>query len=346
VSDQLDGIAGHVLDRTERGAFHAEGARLVDRLDDAGDAPDIDSGRVSPGLRAFLTRFATDTPGPGVALVRGIALGDLPATPDVRTTGYLAGHATTGNLLLVAELLGSPIGYADEKDGALVHEVHPVRGEEQRIENSGSTTFGFHTENVHHPLRPDFLGLLCLRQDHDRVGTTRVSSMREAAGDLSSHTLRVLRSTRFRSHYPTSFATGAGNRRPASDPHPVLFGTAPQHFLRFNVHNTYAFDDEGSAALAELAAALDRHCRQILLEPGDLILIDNHVAVHGRSAFTPRYDGHDRWLRRCYSRREVPGWARRAMRRPGVVPAMAEIQLARPGTEAGQPLAELSIKGR
>jgi L-asparagine oxygenase len=340
VTDQLKGIAGHVLDPSDRAAFHTEGARLVDRLDAAGGAPAIDVGRVCAGLRAFVTRFTTHTPRPGVALVRGIAVGDLPATPHVRTTGYLADHATTGNLLLVAELLGSPIGYADEKGGALVHEVHPVRGEELRIENSGSATFGFHTENVHHPLRPDFLGLLCLRQDHDRVGTTRVSSVRDAAGDLSSHTLQVLRSTRFRSLYPTSFATGAGSRRPASDPHPVLFGVAPEHFLRFNVHNTYAFDDEGSAALAELSAALDRHCRQILLEPGDLILIDNHVAVHGRSAFTPRYDGHDRWLRRCYSRREVPGWARRAMRRPGVVPAMAEIRAAR------ESLPELSIKGQ
>lgn len=103
----------------------------------------------------------------------------------------------------------------------------------------------------------------------------------------------------------------------------MIFGEAPQYFLRFNVHNTYAFDDEGSTALTELSDALNRHCRQILLEPGDLIIINNHLAVHGRSAFTPRYDGHDRWLRRFYSLREMPDWAGRMMRRPRVVPAMA-----------------------
>jgi L-asparagine oxygenase len=35
-----------------------------------------------------------------------------------------------------------------------------------------------------------------------------------------------------------------------------------------------------------------------VLEPGDLLVVDNAVAVHGRSPFTPRFDGTDRWLQR------------------------------------------------
>ena len=31
---------------------------------------------------------------------------------------------------------------------------------------------------------------------------------------------------------------------------------------------------------------------------GDLLIVDNRRAVHGRSQFTPRYDGFDRWLQR------------------------------------------------
>jgi L-asparagine oxygenase len=31
-----------------------------------------------------------------------------------------------------------------------------------------------------------------------------------------------------------------------------------------------------------------------------LLIIDNRRAVHGRTAFTPRYDGRDRWLKRAY----------------------------------------------
>jgi L-asparagine oxygenase len=38
----------------------------------------------------------------------------------------------------------------------------------------------------------------------------------------------------------------------------------------------------------------------VVLEPGDLLVIDNNIAVHGRSPFTARFDGHDRWLQRSF----------------------------------------------
>ncbi|HRE02697.1 MAG TPA: TauD/TfdA family dioxygenase, partial [Ilumatobacteraceae bacterium] len=38
----------------------------------------------------------------------------------------------------------------------------------------------------------------------------------------------------------------------------------------------------------------------VLLEPGDLLIVDNSMVVHGRSPFTPRFDGTDRWLQRAF----------------------------------------------
>jgi L-asparagine oxygenase len=37
------------------------------------------------------------------------------------------------------------------------------------------------------------------------------------------------------------------------------------------------------------------------LKPGEIIIIDNRHAVHGRSPFCPKYDGKDRFLVRCFS---------------------------------------------
>jgi L-asparagine oxygenase len=37
------------------------------------------------------------------------------------------------------------------------------------------------------------------------------------------------------------------------------------------------------------------------LQPGEIILIDNNRAVHGRSPFFPKFDGNDRFLIRCFS---------------------------------------------
>lgn len=277
------------------------------------------------GLRRTLIDFSGGASPQGVVLVRGLPVGDVPATPREHGGQRLGPHGTTGLLTLVADLLGTLIGYEDEKSGALIHEVHPVPGEEQRIENSGAVAFDFHTENVHHPLRPDFLGLLCLRQDHEGVAATRVASIRHAYPLLAPRQRELLRMPVFSSAYPTSFSRNIAGPRPASGPHPVLFGEEPDLFMRFNSHTTTAVDPEARAALKALSEALEEVCQEFVLAPGDLVVVDNHIAAHGRSAFTPRFDGKDRWLRRCYSLRAIPRWTERMMPRPRVLPELAQI---------------------
>ncbi|MEU7228064.1 TauD/TfdA family dioxygenase [Streptomyces chrestomyceticus] len=68
-----------------------------------------------------------------------------------------------------------------------------------------------------------------------------------------------------------------------------------------------AFDELREAMLAVLDGAV--------LEAGDLIVVDNRTAVHGRTAFRPRYDGQDRWLRRCFAVADLR--PSRAVRTPG-----------------------------
>ena len=43
----------------------------------------------------------------------------------------------------------------------------------------------------------------------------------------------------------------------------------------------------------------------VVLTPGDLLMINNRTAVHGRSFFVPRYDGENRWLQRTYLRKDL-----------------------------------------
>jgi L-asparagine oxygenase len=59
-------------------------------------------------------------------------------------------------------------------------------------------------------------------------------------------------------------------------------------------------DDATSAALNLLGQLVAHHQIGVVLEAGDLLVVDNTVAVHGRSSFTPRFDGTDRWLQRTF----------------------------------------------
>ncbi|GAB3892846.1 hypothetical protein GCM10029964_068460 [Kibdelosporangium lantanae] len=52
-------------------------------------------------------------------------------------------------------------------------------------------------------------------------------------------------------------------------------------------HATAPLDDEAADALVNLRAALDEVRTDLVLQPGDMVFLDNRLVVHGRVAFTP-----------------------------------------------------------
>ncbi|HEX3778652.1 MAG TPA: TauD/TfdA family dioxygenase [Pseudonocardiaceae bacterium] len=277
-------------------------------------------------LRETVREFARDSGPTGFLLLHGLEIGGLPPTHSDGAPATLPEHGTAGSMMLIAQLLGTMIGYADEKDGQLVHDVQPLPGEETRVEGSGAVPFEFHIENAHHPLRPDFIGLLCLRQDHDGVAATRIASIREAATLMKPDMLDTLRQCQYYSNFPGSFTRVLATEPPPAGPHPVVFGPEDRPFLRFNSHNTISMSKAGRVALHALTEALESVCHEVVLQPGDCAVLDNNVATHGRSAFTPRYDGQDRWLRRFYSIKSIPNSVRQMMNGSNVVPPISAIK--------------------
>lgn len=279
-----------------------------------------------PRIREIVRGFAQDSGRAGFILLRGLEIGELPPTHTDGEPATVPGHGTAGSMMLVAEQLGTMIGYADEKGGELVHDVQPLPGEETRVEGSGAVPFDFHIENVHHPLRPDFIGLVCLRQDHDGIAATRIASIREACELIKPDQLDALRQCQFYSNYPGSFTRLLDSEPPPAGPHPVIFGPEDKPFLRFNSHNTISMSKAGRAAQRALTEALESVCHEVVLQPGDCAILDNNVAAHGRTAFVPRYDGNDRWLRRFYSIRSIPSSVLQMMNGSRVVPPISAIK--------------------
>ena len=68
----------------------------------------------------------------------------------------------------------------------------------------------------------------------------------------------------------------------------------------FDADLMVGIDQEADDALRAARRGHREHHTAVALEPGDLLIIDNTVAVHGRSPFTPRFDGTDRWLQRTF----------------------------------------------
>jgi len=244
----------------------------------------------------------TDT---GILLIRGL-VGDelLPATPFGSFNGPWCTLATSSiSQLMIMGVVGAVVAYADEKEGRLIQDVCPMPGREMRQENSGATLLELHTEDGFHPHKPDFLSLWCLRSDHDDAAITVAGSIRTVIGRLPESAKAVLREARFRIRYASSFV-GDGPAR-HSDWAPVLSGPDDDPDLCLDVHATEPSDDEGAQALRTLISLLVETLVAVHLLPGDLLIIDNRGAVHGRTAFQPRFDGSDRWLRRCFAMADI-----------------------------------------
>lgn len=247
-----------------------------------------------------LQDFRRDSNESGAVLIRNVPIpGFLIPTP---ANGYGPEWPISAEfdlpLLLIARTLGDLVSYEDEKAGRIVQDIAPIAGRRTEQENSGSVWLEFHTENGFHPFPPDFVCLFALRSDHDRKAVTAAASITRALPFLSKEDIATLRQPLFRTHASASFTRGLDSRL-VSPAHSVIAGAAEVPDLAVDFHATVAITDGAAAALASLRTALESVVVGSVLEAGDVLIIDNRRAVHARSGFLPRFDGNDRWLRRC-----------------------------------------------
>jgi L-asparagine oxygenase len=250
--------------------------------------------RLRERLRAFRNDPGTD----GLLLVSGLPVDPaaLPPTPTVPESVERTATAAAAVQALLTLHLGEIIAFRNEKAGALVQNVVPVPGREASQSNSGAEVLEMHIENAFHPHRPDFVALFCLRNDHEDQAGLQVGSIRRAAALLSDDDRKVLSEERFVTEPPPSFGDMAG----AAVPHAVLTGAWDDPDVRVDFLSTHPQDEGARAAMRALQDAFAEVTRTLVLRTGELALLDNRLTIHGRTAFTPRYDGNDRWLYRTF----------------------------------------------
>lgn len=259
------------------------------------------AGRLLPASTFDALVDLTDEPGPtGALLLRGVPVGDLPATPAHPTDPTSKDHVSEFALLSVARRLGQPVGYLPEHGGSLVQNLVPTRSDRSRqTSTSSAVTLAFHTETAFHPHRPRYLVLLCLRGDP--TAATTLCSVAELLPALSPATRNSLRKPWYRTGVDASFG---GHGRDALDslgaPRPILTGTDERPAVLYDADLMVATTRRGRAALADLDELVATTHRSLVLDAGDLLIVDNTRCVHGRSPFTPRFDGTDRWLQRTF----------------------------------------------
>ncbi len=244
-----------------------------------------------------LVDFADSAHQSGALLLRGMPIGELPPTPPTPTTPAEKDSISEFTLLTVARRLGQPVGYEPEHGGDLVQNIVPTKAAlDRQVSTSSNVQLMFHTEAAFHPHRPRYLLLLCLRGDP--AAHTTLSSVFEVLPQLPADVVEVLFEPRFRTAVDESYLDGRSNVLGA--PVPVLSGNRRRPTMVFDADLMVGIDEQADDAIRSLGEATAACHTSIALEAGDLLVVDNAVAVHGRSPFTARFDGADRWLQRSF----------------------------------------------
>ncbi|MFC0096759.1 guanitoxin biosynthesis L-enduracididine beta-hydroxylase GntD [Micromonospora marina] len=288
----------------------------------------VAGGQLPARLRRFLTELRTAEQH-ATCVISGFQVDDASIGPTPAGWSHQPDRRTTLTeemwLVLCATALGDVFGWATQQEGALVHDICPAPGFEHSQLGSGSTELlWWHTEEAFHPLKCDYLGLLCLRNDA-RVPTTFATvenlHLDEATREVLFEPRFVIRpdDSHLEQTHGSSTATGRTavlldaarrrvremNERPF--PVAVLSGDPSSPYLSIDPFYMRVPEDDPVAAeaLRRICAAIDGSLQEVALAPGEILFIDNFRAVHGRRPFQARYDGRDRWLKRVNITRDL-----------------------------------------
>jgi len=291
----------------------AEACERLDRHDIVSKADDfvieaqLQAARLSSELRRALLEFRRFGHPSGGLLIKGVPTDRLSPAPGRADDPRGAGAAA---LSVFIACLGDQYGFRPELGGNIVQDILPVQGFERQQISVGSTVdLHAHTETAFSPYRPDYVALLCLRPDHEHRAGTTLSSIDAMLPLLDEPIIEVLRKPRFRTKIDSSFLIGDNlSDDVCIDPICVFEGAERRPRLRVDfdgANGTIGNDPVAQRAVEALRDAAIRAQIVVRLEAGEILILDNNRAVHGRTPFVPRYDGQDRWLLRAFVTRDL-----------------------------------------
>lgn len=209
------------------------------------------------------------------------------------------------HLSMVSLLLGELYGFYQESGTAVFGNVIPSKKNQHVQASDSSQVFlQLHTEIAFHQYKPDFLILYCLRQDHNKTAKTFVSSIRNALSFISPKACDELRKRQFSIACDYSFGNLDGKNNTIKEM-AILGGSKTDPYMVYDSDLMVPQTKAAEAAMDELNTALCHSMREVVLETGDLLVIDNRRTAHARSMFDASYDGKDRWLQRVMVKQDL-----------------------------------------
>lgn len=268
-------------------------------------------------VRKLLNDFRNQRTGAGYLLIQGFPIDDesIGPTPAHWDAPWVYPRVFREEIFqcLISSSMGDIYGWRTQENGRYLRHIVPIeKDKNEQLGGSSSVVLLWHIEEAFHPQRADMMTIMCYR--NDEKAATNICSLSDL--DIPSHYWNILSQSRFyiepdKSHMPENniseqWALGnddfAQIRSFLSDPKPIPVLQGRKGYERLQVDEAFMHavdgDFEAKEALEWLFDQMNKNKHQIVMKPGDILLIDNRVTVHGRSPYVPNYGPKARWLRR------------------------------------------------
>lgn len=262
------------------------------------------SNRIPMDVAKSLLDFSKHGSDTGFLLFDGFSIEDtvLMKTPDDNNQkiGEKTNLAKIQGILI--SVIGELVAYEAEGHGLIFQDIIPMKSmEQQQMSLSSGTELEIHTEQAFSKLRPDILSLACIRGDPDAF--TYILPVKSIINNLSHSEIELLRKPLWTTSVDFSFKL-CGQEFIEGDvrgPMPIISGPEDDPRLVFDQDLMTGITEDAHQMIAKIVNIYYTHRIRHVLIPGQIIFIDNNRAVHGRSPFSPKYDGSDRFLVRCFA---------------------------------------------
>ena len=307
--DELDGLAqvAHALTRThdsvESASFAADCALAAQEL--------------PRSLRSLALRYRQLELPCSVLLLRGMPVDDtrIGASPSHWDAPWQQPPSLPEETMqcLLTALVGDMFGWRTQENGRFLRHIVPIKKDHaEQLGGGSSVTLVWHNEEAFHEHRADFLSIFCYRND-ERAETIFCGIDEIEIPDALWDVLSAPRFTILpdKSHLPEQNVSDqwrlddhvfARIKQMHLNPQPVpaVSGLRAKLWLRVDeaFMRPLSGDDEGTAALRWLIDAFYAKQTAVVMQPGDMVWVDNKRAVHGRTVYQPNYGPRQRWLRR------------------------------------------------
>lgn len=238
---------------------------------------------------------------------------DFCPVPEVE--GTLLARITA--IACLAAINSATVSYGSENKGDLFVNLVVLPPERGKFSVKSADKMSGHTDGVSFPLRgerdpdnggiapsPDFVCLSALRNPN-QVPTT-VMSLTDLMDRLDQEHIGELQKKQYIIGSQLTFRDGMvdilGDELIVDDAQ-LLFPVNGSWWIRFSHSATQVADIDQKSA-QEAMDALKHACAECVtavpLQPGDIALVNNRIALHGRSEPGQEYGGQTRWLLRTY----------------------------------------------